>query len=371
MSCTSLLEPETSSSIAAVDVKVTHRADPLSDARWNELVSRHPRASVFHSVAWLRALSRTYGYNPVVYTTCAPGERLTNGIVFSQVESWLTGRRLVSLPFSDHCDPLFAGEEDAKALASALREETAGGKWRYVEVRPLQQFEIASPLIHTTATYHYHQLDLRPELQQIFRNFHRDSIQRKIRRAERESLRYEAGASEELLEIFYSLLAITRFRHNLPPQPRVWFRNLAECFGSDFKIRIAFKGDRPIAGIITLRHNDALVYKYGCSDHRFHNLGGVQFLLWRSIQEAKNSGMKSFDLGRSNSNQSGLVVFKNRWGASHSLFTYSRYAASGRATHALDITTSRWKKWAATYVLARLQPSVASILGRVLYRHAG
>src|SRR5256886_3244169 len=42
--------------------------------------------------------------------TCAlpisPDQELQNGIPFCVVRSWLTGRRLVALPFSDHCDAL-------------------------------------------------------------------------------------------------------------------------------------------------------------------------------------------------------------------------------------------------------------------------
>jgi hypothetical protein len=64
---------------------VAFRIDPLKDRRWDELVWRHPRASVFHSSAWLKALSRTYGYTPVAYTTSVPGQELKNGMVFCRV----------------------------------------------------------------------------------------------------------------------------------------------------------------------------------------------------------------------------------------------------------------------------------------------
>src|ERR1700693_4673560 len=77
--------------------------DPLRDPRWLELIKKHPAASVFHSREWLSALRLAYGYEPVVYTNCEPSAELTSGIVFCKVRSWLTGRRLVSLPFSDHC----------------------------------------------------------------------------------------------------------------------------------------------------------------------------------------------------------------------------------------------------------------------------
>src|SRR5208282_4900386 len=91
-----------------------YEVNPLLDFRWEVLVSSHPRASLFHSTNWLKALQTSYGYDPVVVTTCSPDATLTNGLVFCRVKSWLTGRRLVSLPFSDHCEPLVnnSGELD-------------------------------------------------------------------------------------------------------------------------------------------------------------------------------------------------------------------------------------------------------------------
>ena len=86
--------------------KTVHHFNPLTDNRWGPFLSTHPKASVFHSSAWLTALRRTYRYEPIVFTHCAPAEDLTNAIVFCRVNSWLTGARLASLPFSDHCDIL-------------------------------------------------------------------------------------------------------------------------------------------------------------------------------------------------------------------------------------------------------------------------
>src|SRR5215831_4350465 len=83
--------------------------DPLRDARWNVFVDSHPHSSVFHTSQWLQALRKTYDYRPVTFTTCAPGTPLTNGIVFCEANSWLTGSKWVSLPFSDHCEPLVNG----------------------------------------------------------------------------------------------------------------------------------------------------------------------------------------------------------------------------------------------------------------------
>src|SRR6266851_2845218 len=75
-----------------------HVLDPLADKRWDELVTRHPSASVFHQRGWLEALARTYGYEPYVLTTTPPGGPLANGIAVCRVSSWVTGTRSVSLP---------------------------------------------------------------------------------------------------------------------------------------------------------------------------------------------------------------------------------------------------------------------------------
>lgn len=354
-----------------VEPKAAHCIDPLKDRRWDEFVWRHPRASVFHSSAWLEALSRTYGYKPIVYTTSSAGQRLQNGIAFCRVESWLTGRRLVSLPFSDHCEPLVDTPQDLEIIAAALEQEARREHWRYIEMRPLRQLEIVTSLQRATVPYTFHQLNLSPDIDTLFRNCHKNSTQRKIVRAEREGLLYREGPTEELLEHFYRLLANTRKRHSRPPQPRNWFVNLVDCFGDALKIRVAFKGDQPVASVLTIRHKDTMVYKYGGSDLRFNNLGGMHLLLWGAIQEAKVSGLHYFDFGRSEADQHGLITFKQRWGSTQSGLIYSRFGLSDQATHMFESSAANWRSRMAKYLLARMQPGLLSLAGRALYRHVG
>src|ERR1700686_2216276 len=114
-----------------------YQIDPLSDPRWLEFLQASPRASVFHSRGWLDALRRTYGYEPVVYTTSPPSSPLANGWAFCRIRSWLTGNRSVSLPFSDHCDPLVDTWEHLIELSEALRREGEDRGWDYIELRPM------------------------------------------------------------------------------------------------------------------------------------------------------------------------------------------------------------------------------------------
>ena len=215
-------------------------------------------------------------------------------------------------------------------------------------------------------TYYLHRVDLRPDLGALLRSLHKDSIQRKIRRAEREGLRYAVGRGEALLRALYHVLDLTRQRHGVPPQPRRWLQNLAECFGDRLSIRIAFKDERPAAGILTLQHGGRVVYKYGGSDARLHALGGMPFLFWKTIEEAKRRGAGELDLGRSDCDNLGLIAFKEHLAAERSGLIYWRSPAGAQAA-----SDDGWKAALARRAFAALPGSLRRAAGRLLYPHVG
>ncbi len=327
--------------------------DPLQDTRWAEFVERHPDSSVFHTPEWLSALKRTYGFEPAAITSSAPGGPLADGIPFCRVRSILTGNRLVSLPFSDHCQPLASADELPRLLA-AVRETVDSDHLKYAELRPLTE-SVVTPF-SCSQKFTIHMLDLRPSLEDISRRLHPDCIRRKIRRADRENLTSEAGRSDVLLDDFYTMQVITRKRHGLPPQPRRWFRNLLDAMGDKATIRVARFRGRMVSAILTLRHKQKLVYKYGGSRVEDNRLGGMQLLLWKTIEDAKTAGMQEMDLGREALEAVGLAKFKERWGATRRELDYYRYPLS--------------KPLKVYHPLLRGLPKPALIAaGRLLYRH--
>ncbi len=340
--------------------------DPLHDARWREFVCRHSNSSVFHTRGWLRALRITYGYEPVAFTTAAPAESLTNALLFCVVRSWLTGDRLVSLPFSDHCEPLVEHAEQFRRLSSVAESLMSEEQWKYVEIRSANSFLDCGGSFGRATTYSLHRLDLRPGLDALYKGFHEDCIQRKIRRAEREALTYEAGRSESLLQQLYGLLQLTRSRHQIPPQPFEWFRNLVICLGKNACIRIASQSGLPIAGILTISHGKKMVYKYGGSETRFNSLGGMPMLFWQAIKEAKQAGAEEFDFGRSDIDNPGLIAFKGRWSTACSTLTTWRAPIEASSPR-----LERLKVRCAKEVFARLPDSLLTMAGRFLYRHIG
>lgn len=343
-----------------------HQINPITDARWSEFVERHPAASVFHTSEWLQTLRQTYGFEPFVLTTTPPGLPLTNGIPFCQVSNWRGRRRLVSLPFSDHCSPLVDEADQMSDLLAHLKENCEREQWKNIELRSGDAVIPDRLSFEQGSTFWWHKIDLRPELDNIFDNLHKDCIQRKIQRSEREQLVEEAGRSEELLNKFYRLLLKTRRRHGLAPQPFTWFRNLVACLGEKAQIHIVSKADRPVAGILTLRHRHSLVYKYGCSDAKFNYLGGMQMLLWSAIQDAKRERCLELDLGRSDLDQHGLITFKDRWGASRTKLAYQVYPRrNSEAARSTSHTVF------SKLLFAWMPDSLLAASGRALYKYMG
>jgi hypothetical protein len=339
--------------------------DPLADRRWDELVGRHRNASIFHTSGWLRSLQRTYGFAPLAFTTCPETEPLRNALVMCRVRSWLTGNRLVSLPFSDHCDPLVDDSQELAALSATVEQYRSRGHWKYAELRPATSGLAVAPSFQAADTYYLHRLDLRPSTDDLWRRFHADSIQRRIRRAEGERLDYEEGCSEALLRKLYHLLGLTRERHLLPVQPLAWFRNLIDCLGSTVCIRVVSKDGEPAAGILTLTHGKTVVYKYGGSDARHHRFGGMPYLFWRMIQDAKRRAADELDLGRTDRDNSGLVVFKERWAAERSELMYWRSPPPPASRRGPSPERLRWVR----HAFYRLPLGLRRVTANVLYRH--
>lgn len=271
---------------------------------------------------------------------------------------------MVSLPFSDHCEPLLNNPQDLSEFVEWLRAERDSQRWKYVELRPLAQIRDDYGT-QPTQSYCFHELDLSPGLEQLFRNLHKDSIQRKIQRAEREGISYVTGRSETLADAFYRLMLRTRKRHRLLPQPRAWFKNLVECVGDKAQIRVATKNGTPVAAMLTLSHGSSIIYKYGCSDERHHNLGAMPLLFWKLIEEVKASGAEKIDFGRSDLEQESLIAFKDKFGTTRKLLHYYRYPQESKRQPAA------WGESAIRQCFSMLPDSVSSTAGRLVYRHMG
>jgi hypothetical protein len=340
----------------------TRRLDPLELAGWDALVRSHPAASFFHGTAWARVLQETYGYRPF-YFVASDAQRLLTLLPLMEVDSRLTGRRGVSLPFTDECALL---SSFATTPSELFEQVMACGKargWRYWQGRGGRElFNWASPSV----TFFGHTLDLSLGEERLFKDL-LSPVRRAIRKGEKDSLTVELAQSLEAVRDYYRLHCATRRRQGLPPQPFAWFRNLHQHVLSQQmgQVVLAKLGSRPVAGAVFLHLGDKALYKYSASDPAFQHLRGSNLVIWEAIKWYARHGCRQLDFGRTSKTNDGLRRFKLGWGAEEHLIEYVKYDLRKRAFVAEADEANGWHN----PVFQRLPLFLSRAIGACLYRH--
>src|SRR2546421_1158846 len=84
----------------------------LSDVGLRSFIEKQARDSFYYSQSWLDLITKLYGYTLIPLTSKNAAGQITGFLPLCYMQSPLTGRRLVSLPFSDYC-PVLAEDEDS------------------------------------------------------------------------------------------------------------------------------------------------------------------------------------------------------------------------------------------------------------------
>src|ERR1035438_4361514 len=108
--------------------------NPLDDPLWDADLAACPGATFFHTAAWARVLASSYGFEPKYFTT-RDSEGIRSLLPVMEVNSWLTGRRGVSLPFTDRVEPLASDQSSFEALYREALVVARQRSWKYLELR--------------------------------------------------------------------------------------------------------------------------------------------------------------------------------------------------------------------------------------------
>jgi CelD/BcsL family acetyltransferase involved in cellulose biosynthesis len=329
--------------------------DPRTDGRWREFVGRAPGATIFHHPAWLELLAAQYRFEIQACCLTDPDGRLVAGLPWARVESRLTGRRLVALPFSDACPPLTDGatpDELAEAADDARRAAGLG-----LEVR--WRLDALGPAPHR---YWLHTLALDPNAEAVERRA-RGGIRRGAAKARREGLSFERRTDAAALDAFFALHVRTRRHQGAPTQPKRFIARLGRLFedGHGF-VALVHAEHRCIAAAVFLRAGDHLTYKYGASDRSALSFRPNNLLFAEVIRWACENGCRELDFGRTDTDNEGLRQFKLGWGADELALHYT-YAGMEPPTGASPAERI------AGHLIRHSPPLVGRLTGAALYRH--
>jgi CelD/BcsL family acetyltransferase involved in cellulose biosynthesis len=342
------------------------RAPPLEvravdDPEWLRFSEGQPAATPFHHPAWSRVLAQTYGYRPFVLVQTAAGGRIEAGLPLVELRRALSRGQLASLPFTDYCPPLVAGDADPAGFAANLL------RWRDRSGRPVVVLHEAAPT--GAGVYHVsrgvrHIVPLETSSERAFAALG-SKVRSSIKKAQREDVRIRIGQSFDDLAPFYALHVETRRRLGVPVQPKRFMENVfRQMLATELGfVILAYKDDRPIAAALFLAWNGNLIYKYAASDPHFWSLCPNNLVLWTAIEWGYHNGFRTLDLGRTDIEHRGLREFKSRWGATEVPLTYSYLAAPPESPPGLA-------RRAMASVIKASPPFVCRAAGELLYARA-
>ena len=338
------------------------RLSPLEKPGWDNLVISHRDASFFHSASWAGVLHDTYGHAPQYFCT-ASDEGLSAVLPVMEVNSPLTGRRGVSLPFTDECQFLSDGSISAEEAFHEVLNFGRKRKWKSIEFRGIKNLsKAASPSL----SFFGHVLPLSDGEERMFSRLE-SRVRRGIRKAERSNVRVEISQTMESLRAFYSLHCKTRRRHGLPPQSFSFFRSIFRHVlskGMGFVVLGSYQ-EKPIAAAMFFHLGDKAIYKFGASETAFNRLCGNNLIMWEAIKWYSANGFALLHFGRGSIANEGLRQFKLSFGTEEYKIDYYKYNFRNEA-----FVTERDKVFGWFNGVFRLIPiPLSRILGIVLYRH--
>lgn len=93
--------------------------DPLQHPYYFEWIANSKESTIFHSPQWAMLLNESYRYRPR-YFTLNRGERIIGCLPIIEVDSFVTGKRGVSVSFSDYCHSIVSDESDFALLLQSV-----------------------------------------------------------------------------------------------------------------------------------------------------------------------------------------------------------------------------------------------------------
>jgi CelD/BcsL family acetyltransferase involved in cellulose biosynthesis len=340
------------------------RIDPVADPLWAHLVRRH-RADLFLSPTWLRILEKTYGLEVEALVIRGDDGQAEAGLPYCVVSD-MRGGRIVSLPFSDYCDPVVETAEQWNALISPLLD-----CHQPVFLRCLHNdIPLGDPRFDNPKRARWHGLALDADSETLLMGLE-NSARRAIRKAERNGLRVRRATSVDDVRAFFRLhLGIRKYKYRLIAQPEEFFVNIWERFREtdDDALMLAEIDGTTVGAVMYLAWGDTLYCKFSAWSAESLELRPTDLLIWEGIKHAKERGCRKLDFGLSDWDQDGLVRYKSKFASEERTISFLHYASDRVATAQERQVSALLPQLTDLFTGPSVPDDVTARAGELLYR---
>ncbi len=340
--------------------------DPCSDSLWSQLIQKK-ESDVFNTPQWMKVVANTYGFKILAQVITNSSNKPVAGIQFCLIED-MRGKRLVSFPFSDYCDPIIENLEQWHKLSESILNENAPYNIRILH----NDVILGDDRLKMVNKAKWHGINLQRDLGEIWEGLE-GSARRAIKKAQRSGVVVHIAEGKEELRKFFKLhLGIRKYKYRLVAQPYPFFEYIWDEFlaKQDGALMLAeHKGDF-IGGVLFLEWKDTLYYKFNASNPDFLSIRPNDLVIWEGIKYGKLKGLKSFDFGISDWDQEGLVRYKRKYASIEKTVSFLRYTPNGwqQSDHASQIG-QLFPKLTDLFTEETVPDDVTEKAGEILYQY--
>jgi CelD/BcsL family acetyltransferase involved in cellulose biosynthesis len=269
----------------------------------------------------MQVLANTYGLEACSYLLLNERGEVQAALPTCRVVD-IKRERLVTLPFSDYCDPLVEDRAQWECLVEEVVESN-----RPLAIRCLHNaIPCEDPRFRLTNRAKWHGLDLCAELDSLWNQLD-GSARRAVRKAQQEGITIRKAEDKKDLREFYLLhMAVRKQKYQMLAQPYHFFENIWQEFIEKDRgaLMVALLGNKVIAGTLFLEWKDGLYYKFNASSPAHLQCRANDLLAWEGIQFAKARGLNTLDFGLSDWDQEGLIRFKRKYAGAEKSISFLR-----------------------------------------------
>jgi FemAB-related protein (PEP-CTERM system-associated) len=348
------------------DLRLADMREPDECTRVEAWLREQPQATPFHRPAWLKAVAQGTGNDAMALLAERHGA-ITGYLPLNAIHSPIFGRLLASSGFAVGGGLIAGSKQDAGQLFAAAEELAARLSIPAIELRggELPQGRVGWSIRSESHCGFIAPLAPDDETQLL-------SIPRKqraeVRKGLEQDLTVAIGTSEADRAAHYAVYAESVRNLGTPVFPRGLFDAVLDHFGEDADILTVSHAGAPVASVLSLYHQGAVMPYWGGGVWAARRLRANDRMYFELMLHARRKLCTHFDFGRSKTG-SGAYDFKRNWGFEPEPLDYACWTASGAAPRDADPTSA---KHALQIALWRKLPlALASRIGPLIARGLG
>ena len=333
---------------------------------WDRFLSGHDDAVLYHTLAWRDFVQQVFRHKPY-YLLCENEGRITGILPMFLVHFPLLGSKLISMPYDIGAGGPLVTEVSAAPLlverAMQLARELRTG---YLQLRCAHKQDALAELgLEECEPVILSEIVLDDE-KAVWARVERDHRKAMRKAARRGVVIREAASLEDCLTFFSVYLHVFR-DFGTPPYNREYFERLWHDLAGTKKVRLllAEVEGRCVGGLMMFAWGRNLTSKFAAVLPEAVSLRAYPALYGRAIEIGLEEGFGRLSWGTSSRDQTGLIEFKERWGAISNATAFYSLALTGSPP---DIEKYYDTEGLARRAWKRLPLSLTPLLGGLLNR---